>query len=123
MSNRILIIDDDELVCRTLHRVLIKFEYEVQYCLDGEAAVDKVKDFEPDLILLDIYLTTVNGLDLLKEFQKQFFNVPVIMITGYSDVNIAVKAMKLGAYDFLLKPVDIDQLKMIVQKAFANINL
>src|SRR5690606_18654337 len=121
--NRIIIIDDDELVCRTLQRVLLKFEYEVEYCLDGERAVEKVKDYEPDLILLDIYLTTVNGLDLLKEFQKQFFNTPVIMITGYSDVNIAVKAMKLGAYDFLLKPVDIDQLKLIVEKAFSNINL
>lgn len=123
MSNRIIIIDDDELVCRTLQRVLLKFEYQVEYCLDGEIAVEKVKDFEPDLILLDIYLTTVNGLDLLQEFQKQFFNIPVIMITGYSDVNIAVKAMKLGAYDFLLKPVDIDQLKLIVEKAFSNINL
>lgn len=123
MNNRILIIDDDELVCRTLHRVLLRFDYEVEYCLDGESALDKVKQFEPDLILLDIYLTTVNGLDLLKDFQKQLFNIPVIMITGYSDVNIAVKAMKLGAYDFLLKPVDIDQLKLIVEKAFSNINL
>jgi DNA-binding NtrC family response regulator len=123
MKNRILIIDDDELVCKTLHRVLTKFEYEVEYCLDGETASDKVKEFEPDLILLDIYLTSVNGLDLLKNFQKQFFNIPVIMITGYSDVNIAVKAMKLGAYDFLLKPVDIDQLKLLIEKAFSNINL
>ena len=123
MLNRILIIDDDELVCRTLHRVLVKFEYEVEYCLDGEVALDKVKSFEPDLILLDIYLTTVNGLDLLKDFQKHFFNIPVVMITGYSDVNIAVRAMKLGAYDFLLKPIDIDQLKLIVEKAFSNINL
>lgn len=123
MKNRILIIDDDELVCRTLHRVLIKFDYEVEYCLDGESALGKVKEYEPDLILLDIYLTTVNGLDLLKDFQKQLFNIPVIMITGYSDVSIAVKAMKLGAYDFLLKPVDIDQLKLIVEKAFSNINL
>ena len=45
MSNRILIIDDDELVCRTLHRVLVKFEYEVEYCLDGEAAVEKVRSY------------------------------------------------------------------------------
>lgn len=123
MNNRILIIDDDELVCKTLQRVLTKFDYQVEYCLDGESALDRVKDFEPDLILLDIYLTSVNGLDVLKDIQKNFFNIPVIMITGYSDVNIAVKAMKLGAYDFLLKPVDIDQLKLIVEKAFSNINL
>ena len=54
MSNRIIIIDDDELVCRTLQRVLLKFEYQVEYCLDGEIAVEKVRDFEPDLILLDV---------------------------------------------------------------------
>lgn len=123
MNNRILIIDDDELVCRTLHKVLTRYEYEVEYCLEGESAINKVQTFNPDLILLDIYLTSVNGLDILKELQKQFFNIPVIMITGYSDVNIAVRAMKLGAYDFLLKPVDIDQLKLLVEKTFSNINL
>ncbi len=123
MNNRILIIDDDELVCRTLHKVLTRYEYVVEYCLEGESAINKVQTFSPDLILLDIYLTSVNGLDILKELQKQFFNIPVIMITGYSDVNIAVRAMKLGAYDFLLKPVDIDQLKLLVEKTFSNINL
>lgn len=123
MNNRILIIDDDELVCRTLHKVLTRYEYVVEYCLEGESAINKVQTFDPDLILLDIYLTSVNGLDILKELQKQFFNIPVIMITGYSDVNIAVRAMKLGAYDFLLKPVDIDQLKLLVEKTFSNINL
>jgi len=123
MNNRILIIDDDELVCRTLHKVLTRYEYIVEYCLEGESAINKVQTFSPDLILLDIYLTSVNGLDILKELQKQFFNIPVIMITGYSDVNIAVRAMKLGAYDFLLKPVDIDQLKLLVEKTFSNINL
>ncbi len=123
MNNRILIIDDDELVCRTLHKVLTRYEYVVEYCLEGESAINKVQTFDPDLILLDIYLTSVNGLDILKELQRQFFNIPVIMITGYSDVNIAVRAMKLGAYDFLLKPVDIDQLKLLVEKTFSNINL
>lgn len=123
MTNRILIIDDDELVCKTMQRVLLKVGYQVEYCVNGETAVDKTREFEPDLILLDIYISNINGLDLLKEFQNKLFNIPVIMITGYSDVNIAVKAMKLGAYDFLLKPVDIDQLKLIVEKAFENISL
>ena len=123
MKNKILIIDDDELVCKTLQRVLVKLDYQIDICLEGEKAVDKVKEFDPDLILLDIYLTTVNGLELLNIFQKQFFEIPVIMITGYSDVTIAVKAMKSGAYDFLLKPIDIDQLKIIIEKALSNINL
>ncbi len=123
MSHKILIIDDDELVCNTFKRVLTKLEYRVEICLEGEKAVDKVKQFEPDIILLDIYLTTMNGLELLNIFQKQFYDIPVIMITGYSDVTIAVKAMKSGAYDFLLKPVDIEQLKIIIQKALSNVNL
>lgn len=123
MANRILIVDDDELVCKTMQRVLIKFGYDTNFCLSGENALEMVKEFEPDLILLDIYISNINGLEILKELQHHFANIPVIMITGYSDVNIAVKAMKLGAYDFLLKPVDIDQLKLIVQKTFSNIEL
>lgn len=123
MSHKILIIDDDELVCNTFKRVLTKLEYRVEICLEGENAVEKVKQFVPDIILLDIYLTTMNGLELLNIFQKQFYDIPVIMITGYSDVTIAVKAMKSGAYDFLLKPVDIEQLKIIIQKALSNVDL
>lgn len=123
MSNKILIIDDDELVSVSLKRILTKLGYEAEICLEGEQAADRILDLKPDIILLDIYLTTVNGLDLLKEFQKKFFDIPVIMITGYSDVAIAVKAMKAGAFDFLLKPIDIDQLKISLEKAFSRINL
>lgn len=123
MSNKILIIDDDELVSVSLKRILTKLGYEAEICLEGEQAADRILDLKPDIILLDIYLTTVNGLDLLKEFQKKFFDIPVIMITGYSDVAIAVKAMKAGAFDFLLKPIDIDQLKISIEKAFSRINL
>lgn len=123
MQNRILIIDDDELVCLSLKKILIKIGYETEYCIDGDAAEDKIREYDPDLILLDIYLTTVNGLDLLKIFQKKFFNIPVIMITAYSDVSIAVKAMKLGAIDFLLKPIDLDQLKITIERAIFTKNL
>ncbi|NWF90413.1 MAG: sigma-54-dependent Fis family transcriptional regulator [Ignavibacteriaceae bacterium] len=123
MKNKILIIDDDDLICTTLKRVLIKLNYETDTCMVGEHAVEKVREFEPDIILLDIYLTTINGLELLKIFQKEFQNIPVIMITGYSDVAIAVNAMKAGAYDFLLKPIDIDQLKIILEKVLNTVNL
>ncbi|MBX2975978.1 MAG: sigma-54-dependent Fis family transcriptional regulator [Ignavibacteriaceae bacterium] len=117
MNNKILIIDDDELVCISLKRVLVKLGYQAEFCMNGDEASEKISDYEPDLILLDIYLTTHNGLELLKEFQKQHFNIPIIMITGYSDVKIAVNAMKTGAFDFLLKPIDIEQLKIAIDKA------
>ncbi len=117
MNRKILIIDDDELVCISLKRVLIKLGYDADFCLNGEEASERIIEFEPDIILLDIYLTTHNGLDLLKDFQKRHFNIPVIMITGYSDVKIAVNAMKSGAFDFLLKPIDLDQLQIAIDKA------
>lgn len=123
MKFKILIIDDDDLVCISLKKLLIKLGYDVDICLEGKDALDKVKEFEPDIILLDIYLTTHNGLDLLKVFQKKFFHIPVIMITGYSDVKIAVSAIKAGAYDFLLKPIDIEQLQLVLTKALENLNL
>ncbi|WP_290663144.1 sigma-54 dependent transcriptional regulator [Ignavibacterium sp.] len=123
MQNKILIIDDDELVCQSLKKILVKLEYLTEYTTEAEYALDKIEQFDPDLILLDIYLTSMNGLDLLKEIHSKHFNIPVIMITAFADVNIAVKAMKLGATEFLLKPIDIDQLKITIDKALTTKNL
>jgi two-component system, NtrC family, response regulator AtoC len=120
---KILIIDDDDLVCASLKKVLEKFGYEVRNCMDGAEAIDTVKNFQPDIIFLDIYLKEHNGLDILKELQRKFFDIPVIMITGYSDVKIAVTAIKSGAYDFLLKPLEIDQLKLVLDRALKNLTL
>ncbi len=116
MTLRVLIIDDDNLVCLSLKKILIKYGYDAEICMEAGKAIDVIERFEPDAILLDIYLTTHDGLELLKVIQKDHPHIPVIMITGYSDVQIAVKAMKFGAYDFLLKPLDIEQLRMVLQK-------
>lgn len=121
--NKILIIDDDNLVCSSLKRVLVKLSYNVETCEQASEAEEHIINFYPDIILLDIYLTTHNGLDLLKSFRKKFPEIPVIMITGYSDVKIAVTAMKSGAYDFLLKPIELEQLKNVLNKVFENIKL
>ncbi len=123
MKFKILIIDDDHLVCISLKKLLMKLDYDVEICMEGKDALDTVERYEPDIILLDIYLTTHNGLELLKQFQKKFYHIPVIMITGYSDVKIAVTAIKSGAFDFLLKPIDIEQLQMVLKKALENITL
>lgn len=123
MQNKILIIDDDELVCQSLKKILAKLGYLTEYTTEAEYALDKIEQLDPDLILLDIYLTSMNGLDLLKAIHSNHFNIPVIMITAFADVNIAVKAMKLGATEFLLKPIDIDQLKIIIDKTLTTKNL
>jgi len=120
---KILIIDDDNLVSFSLKKLLMKLGYDVDTCLDANDAFEKIDFFEPDIILLDIYLSTHNGLELLKQFQKKYYHIPVIMITGYSDVKIAVAAIKSGAFDFLLKPIDIEQLQAILKKALENLSL
>lgn len=123
MNFKILLIDDDELVCVSLKKVLVKFGYDVDICMKGDEVFDKIQVFDPDIILLDIYLTTHNGLDLLKSFTNAHPHIPVIMITGYSDVKMAVTAIKSGAFDFLLKPMDLDQLKLVLSKASDKIAL
>jgi DNA-binding NtrC family response regulator len=123
MNKNILIIDDDNLVCISLKRVLSKLGYDVEICMQAAEADDYIKNFEPNVVLLDIYLTTHNGMDLLKAFRKRYPDLPVIMITGYSDVKNAVSALKMGAYDFLLKPIDLEQLKSVLNKVFDNLNL
>ena len=123
MKPRILVIDDDNLVCISLKKALTRLENEVETCMDGGRAIHAIKTFEPDLILLDIYLTTHNGLEILKVIKDEGIDAPVIMITGYADVNIAVSAIKGGALDFLLKPIDLEQLQLVIEKSMENIRL
>lgn len=123
MNPKVLIIDDDDLVATSLKKVLVKQNFEVQKCLDANDAKTAVAEFQPDVILLDIYLTTHNGIDVLKTIKKSFLGTPVIMITGYADVKIAVTSIKAGAFDFLLKPIDLEQLTIVLNKAIENVRL
>ncbi|MGK9367626.1 sigma-54-dependent transcriptional regulator [Melioribacter sp. Ez-97] len=123
MEPKILIIDDDDLVSMSLKKVLVKQGYVVDVCNDAGQWADIVKNFQPDLILLDIYLTTHNGIDILKLIKKDYPALPVIMITGYADIKMAVTSIKLGAFDFLLKPIDLEQLNIVLDKALENIKL
>ncbi len=123
MKPKLLIIDDDNLVCISLKKILLKMNYEVEICNDGDKVFETVENTKPDIILLDIYLTTHNGLDILKDLQMSYFHIPVIMITAYSDVKISVNAMKLGAFDFLLKPIDLEHLQLVLEKCESHLKL
>ncbi len=123
MIPKILIIDDDDLVAASLKKVLTKLNNNVETCLHAGEAERIVAEFQPDIILLDIYLTTHNGIDVLKTLKKRYASIPVIMITGYADVKMAVTAIKSGAFDFLLKPIDLEQLKFVLDKAVENLKL
>ncbi|MHB8929152.1 MAG: sigma-54-dependent transcriptional regulator [Melioribacteraceae bacterium] len=123
MTAKILIVDDDDLVAASLKKVLIKIGYEVSTCLNAGEVEQFIEQFQPDIILLDIYLTTHNGIDVLRSLKKKHSSIHVIMITGYADVKMAVTAIKSGAFDFLLKPIDLEQLKFVLEKAVENLSL
>ncbi|MCX8010732.1 MAG: response regulator, partial [Ignavibacteria bacterium] len=123
MQAKIFVIDDDALVTASLKRALSQSDYNLEVCLNGKDALQMVRSFQPDIILLDIFLGDVNGIDILKELQVEHSHIPVIMITGYADVQTAVTAIKLGAIDFILKPINFDQLELIISKTIKQISL
>lgn len=123
MESKILVIDDDSLVTTSLKRALSKDTYNVEICENGNEVLENVNKHQPDMILLDIFLGDVNGIDVLKQLQKDHFHIPVVMITGYADVQTAVTAIKLGAIDFILKPINLDQLELIIAKTLRQVQL
>lgn len=116
MRKTLLIVDDEAGIRESL-KWAFKETYEVFLAAEGRQALRIVEEKVPDLILLDILLPDINGLEILRQVKKQHKGLPVIMITATKTVKNAVEAMKLGADDYIVKPFDIDELKIIVQKA------
>jgi len=116
-TNSILIVDDDH-AHRTMLRTLIKgWGYSVDEVDDGSTAIDMVKEGPYDLILMDIRMIRVSGLEALEEIKAINPSIPVIIMTAYSSVESAIKALKTGAYDYLTKPLDFDELKIAIARA------
>lgn len=117
MSAKILIVDDEEIVIRSCRRILGDSTYVVDSAHDGQHALLKVDETEYDLIILDIMMPGIDGLEVLQHVKERHPDVDVIMMTGLSEIQTAVKAMKLGALDYLSKPFDPDELKHVVDRA------
>ena len=117
VKNTILVVDDD-LAHRTMLRTLLGgWGYEVAEADDGGKAVEAVSRKPFDLILMDIRMLKVSGLEALAEIKRFNPAIPVIIMTAYASVETAVKALKEGAYDYLTKPLDFDELKLIIERA------
>lgn len=114
---RVLIVDDDSSIRNMLAIVLKKAGYEVVTSENGYAALDNLKKESFDLIISDIKMPGINGIELLKKIKTINAEIPVIMITAYASANDAVEAMKLGAEDYITKPFNIDELKLIIDRA------
>jgi two-component system response regulator HydG len=117
MNTRILVVDDEASHLQMLDAVLSAEGYEIHKAGDGQEAISLVEERFYDLLLMDIRMRKVGGIEALKKIKKISPGIPIIIMTAYASVNTAVDALKSGAYDYLTKPLDIDELKILVKKA------
>jgi len=123
MRPAILIVDDDEVMKQTLSDVLKKKGYEVFSVGEGNGALSVIKKNMIDLVLLDMRLPDVDGIEVLKKIKELDTEILVIMMTAYSDVQTAVSAMKSGAYHYINKPFELEELKLLIEKGLETKSL
>jgi DNA-binding NtrC family response regulator len=116
MNRTILIADDEKDLCTILADSFSRDRYRVLTAHDGKTALQLAKTEQPDVILLDIRMPVMDGIETLGEIKRMEEEMPVIIFTGYGTIETARKAMKLGAYDYVTKPVDLFLLKSLVKK-------
>ena len=122
-KQRILVVDDEESHRIMLRAVLQDEGYEVVEAADGLEAVQSVEQASFDLVLMDIRMTTMDGIEALTDIRRISPLLPVIIMTAYASVKTAVDALKAGAFDYLTKPLDIDELKVLVAKGLEYYHL
>jgi DNA-binding NtrC family response regulator len=115
-----LLVVDDEIGARESLKMVFKEDFEVLLAKTAEEAFSQMKEHTPDIILLDILLPDLDGLKVLERMKREDPDAIVIMITATRTVRTAVEAMKLGAYDYVTKPFDVDELRLIVNRALSN---
>ena len=115
--HRILIADDEQKMCRILQIILRGKGYEIDLCHNGNEAWNMFREARYDLVITDLKMPGMDGMELLGLIQKQNPDLPVIVITAYGSIDSAVKAMKRGAYDYITKPFENEVIKLVVSKA------
>ena len=117
---KILVIDDDQSIRKTLSGYLKKQNYEVLSAENGLKGIEILKNELPDLVITDIRMPGADGFEVLKNIKEIDPHIHVIIITAFDDMQTTVKAMQLGAYDYIEKPLEIDNLKITIQRALEN---
>ncbi len=121
--SKVLVIDDDSSICETLKLYLTEEGYEVHTALTGTDGLNKVVEVSPDVVILDIRLPDINGFTVLEDLKGDDEGTKVIMITAHHDMDTAIKAMKEGAFDYIHKPIDVDELDMAIRKALTTLEM
>jgi len=120
---RVLVVDDDESLRRVTQVQLEQAGYQVTAAPDGSAAMEMLLKSAQDLVLTDLKMPGISGLDLLRKIRAEYPDTLVVMITAFGTVDTAVEAMKAGAYDYITKPVRSAELELILQRAFQHLGL
>jgi len=116
-EQKILIAEDDDQFAHMLEFTLKRLGYEIILAADGLEAFEKVESESPDLIITDLRMPRMDGLELLRRVREKRSDIPVIVITGKAKIESAVEAMKAGAVDYIEKPIEIERVKLVIQKA------
>jgi two-component system response regulator AtoC len=116
MTHAILVIEDEAVFAKNVQTYLMREGYEVRITDNVDAALREFDAFRPGIVLLDYNLTGVNGLEILAQLKQRDPKVPVVVLTGHGSVEIAVQAMKLGAADYLSKPMALSELKLVIDR-------
>jgi len=116
LEDRILIVDDEEIICLILAQRLFKEGYICATANDGKEAVNQFYKQNFSLVISDMKMPGMGGMELLKAIKAANPKMMVIMVTAFPEIDMAVEAMRLGAYDFLIKPVDLDLLVFSVKR-------
>ena len=123
MKPRILIVDDEESIREFLEIMLKKEGYEVASVEDGQKAIDYLGKKSVDLVISDLQMPNVTGIELLKVVKDQYPDILFMMITAFGTTESAVEAMKMGAYDYITKPFKIDEVRLNIANALRSQNL
>lgn len=115
--HRILIVDDEDNVRRMLSTAFALQGYETHCANNGRTAIQLFADISPDTVLMDIRMPEMDGINALKEIRRRDNRTPVILMTAYAEVETAVEALRCGAFDYVIKPFDLDELNLIIQRA------
>jgi len=119
-TETILVVDDEERIRESIREILTDEGYRVIEASDGSKALELISKERPRLVLLDIWMPKVDGIELLKEIKKQAPEVNVVMVSGHGNIHTAVAATKLGAFDFIEKPLSLDGLLLTVRRALGE---
>lgn len=118
MNPRLLLVDDEEMFLEYLSKRLIRQQYDVTTCLNGEDAIEKIKDSDFDVAIIDVIMPGIDGIETLREIKKLKPLTEAIILTGHASRELGVEGMRLGAYDYLRKPCDPEDLVFKIKEAF-----